>query len=211
MYRFALYTAFNAGLVGFATYKTAEFFYVSKIHHQKEIFSKIPDFLKTNAMWTVAIRSDPRNINDLPKKLDNENFYLGVVQTKPKLIKLVPDRCRTDDIYLAASKNGLKLKNLSGVTMSGEKFNKLFGNKEFVKLTNAKEIHNGYQLKTGLNIDSNPGGIDFTEYAKKEMWIRYGVPAYQRIVTIPTDAQVRIGRDYIMANKVILGEKTAID
>ena len=66
----------------------------------------------------------------------------------------------------------------------------------FYKILNEKENHNGYQYKTGLNIDSKPfqpsgdcesGGI---YYAREDIlaFLNYG--CYLRKVTIPADAKV---------------------
>jgi len=42
-----------------------------------------------------------------------------------------------------------------GSVLTGKKFNEYFKNKYLVKLTTQTENHNGFQFKTGLNIDEN--------------------------------------------------------
>src|SRR5579872_2581285 len=91
--------------------------------------------------------------------------------------------------------------SLHGKEISGEKFNELFSDRQFVKLTNKTENHNDYQFSDGLNIDIKPfdprgecrvGGNYFTIIEKAYMWISYGlcVMRYIRKVTIPDDARV---------------------
>jgi hypothetical protein len=105
--------------------------------------------------------------------------------------------------------------------LSGRDFNKRFPSTVFVKLTNETEIHNGFQFKTGLNVDIiefNPtgqckkGGIYFCEYDKMSMWIQYAstICVNYRIVKIPEDAKVYIEKDKYKADKMILYEKKDI-
>jgi phage regulator Rha-like protein len=105
--------------------------------------------------------------------------------------------------------------------LTGLKFNKRFPSTVFVKLTNKTEIHNGFQFKTGLNVDTvefdptgecKEGGIYFCQYNKISIWIQYNetLCINYRIVTIPDDALVYIERDKYKANKMILSEKKDI-
>jgi hypothetical protein len=105
--------------------------------------------------------------------------------------------------------------------LSGSEFNKQYPSTLFVKLTNETEIHNGFQFKTGLNIDVNKfnpigeckfGGIYFCEIDKARLWFRYGytICVNCRDVQIPDDAQVYIEYDKFKADKLILSSKTEI-
>jgi hypothetical protein len=105
--------------------------------------------------------------------------------------------------------------------LSGFEFNKRFPSIVFVKLTNETENHNGFQFKTGLNIDTQEfdptgeckkGGIYFCQYNKIPMWIQYNqiVCINYRIVTIPDDAWVYMEKDKFKANKMILSEEKDI-
>ncbi len=101
---------------------------------------------------------------------------------------------------------------------SGEQFIQLYPNTKFYKLTNEKEIHNGFIYSDGLNVDTipfnsekicTPGGLYFTEYAKIYMWINYNCELMQwvREVTIPQDALVCVEDDGFKANKIILSQR----
>src|SRR5579872_3982327 len=87
--------------------------------------------------------------------------------------------------------------------ISGHQFNRIFGEIEFVKLTNAIENHNNFQFQDGLNIDTiefNPtktciaGGIYFVAKKYIHRWLEYNnnTMCYMRKVTIPNDARVYI-------------------
>jgi len=112
----------------------------------------------------------------------------------------------------------LDLNELRGFNLTGLQFNKLVAGKlKFIKFTNQNENHNGFQFKTGLNVDTVPftnysecqaGGIYFIE--KKYMISWAGSHTWQRTVTIPDDAQVRIEDSKIKADKIILSEREPI-
>lgn len=62
-----------------------------------------------------------------------------------------------------------------GKEYTGKEFNSLTKDKNFVKLTTQNEIHNGFQYKTGLNVDHIPfrpygecceGGLYFCDISK---------------------------------------------
>ena len=40
--------------------------------------------------------------------------------------------------------------------LTGSEFNRLYGHLEFYKFTNKEEIHNGFQFRDGLNVDTVP-------------------------------------------------------
>src|SRR5579872_4720412 len=99
--------------------------------------------------------------------------------------------------------------------LTGKEFNTLFPNVEFVKLTNAKEKHNDFEFKDGLNTDTivfnpnescMPGGLYFTLKELAYRWIRYSTKfmKYMRKVTIPDDASVYIEDEKFKADKFIL-------
>lgn len=117
--------------------------------------------------------------------------------------------------------NNLDTDTYIGKELSGEQFNKLFINIEFVKLTSCTENHNNFQFTDGLNVDIrqfNPvgecsaGGIYFTDLRKSHLWIKYGssVMEYIRNVIIPDDARVYIEKNKFKADKIFLGPKTTL-
>ena len=114
-----------------------------------------------------------------------------------------------------------KTESLIGTVLSGSEFNKQFADKKFVKLTTETENHNGFQFKTGLNIDTvtfdpsgecQPGGIYFCEIDKFYQWISYNdkICVNYREVTMPDDAKVYIETNKFKADKINLGEKKDI-
>jgi hypothetical protein len=109
----------------------------------------------------------------------------------------------------------------------GKEFSTTFSDKQFVKLTNESEIHNGFEFKTGLNIDTQlfypktnyiGGGIYFCDINDIAIWQGSGwnMAHYCRNVILPDDAQIFIEYDEInkcdkyKTNKLILGEKQLI-
>jgi hypothetical protein len=92
----------------------------------------------------------------------------------------------------------------------------------FIKLLRKDEIHNNFQYKTGLNVDSQPwcpdedcapGGIYFCRLKYLPKWIHlYDDITWCRWVTIPTDAEVKDSIDLltVKANKVILSDRIHI-
>ena len=107
--------------------------------------------------------------------------------------------------------------------LSGKDFNRQYQGTKFVKLTNHRENHNGYQFQTGLNADSiplnpqrgcQPGGIYFCEISKLILWLNYslevGTMVYVRSVTIPDDAQVYIEYNKFKADRMILSDRQQI-
>jgi hypothetical protein len=105
--------------------------------------------------------------------------------------------------------------------MTGSQFNRVYKKTVFIKLTNISEIHNGFQFKTGLNIDTVPfkpsgsckaGGIYFCDRNEFFQWHTYNstVCVNFREVTIPEDAAVYIENDKFKADKLILSEKKSI-
>lgn len=107
-------------------------------------------------------------------------------------------------------------------TLTGKEFNTIYAGKEFYKLTNESENHNGFQFKTGLNIDTvefNPkgrcqqGGIYFTELIYVLKWLKYNGKRMKKIrkVLIPNCAMVYVEKYKFKANKMILGESMNLD
>ena len=99
-------------------------------------------------------------------------------------------------------------------TLTGLEFNNYYHNEIFYKLTDKNEIHNGLQLKTGLNenlLFSN-GGLNFTEKDNIGLWLECNskLNYWIRQVTIPDDAIVREEWGCYKANDIILGERIAI-
>ena len=106
--------------------------------------------------------------------------------------------------------------------LSGTEFNEKYKNINFYKLTNKSEIHNKFQFKDGINIDTisfNPhssckaGGIYFTEESKIGMWTDYSNEkmTFIRKVTILDDAEVYIEDHKFKADTIILGAKILIE
>jgi hypothetical protein len=114
------------------------------------------------------------------------------------------------------------------MNLSGEEFNKLYSNIQFVKLTNKNEIHRNIRYKTGLNVDPIqfnssaaccPGGFHFCDSNNFVYWLVYvEIPMYYiRNIIIPNDALVYIEidsddpvRTKMKTSKFILEEKTEI-
>ena len=105
--------------------------------------------------------------------------------------------------------------------LDGQSFNAKYQGKIFIKLTNVSENHNGYQFRTGLNIDSlkfnpsgecQPGGIYFCLLEDLSLWLNYGGQQmfYVRFVTIASDAQVWIEINKFKADRLILSDRVKI-
>ena len=104
-----------------------------------------------------------------------------------------------------------------GSIYSGSEFNNLTKDKHFVRLTNENENHNGFQYKTGLNIDiitfnpigeCNPGGLYFCEFLNFPSFLEYNNKICKNIrkVKIPDDARIYIENNKYKTNKFILEE-----
>jgi hypothetical protein len=104
---------------------------------------------------------------------------------------------------------------------TGYEFNNLHWGKEFVKLTNETENHNGFQFQTGLNIDTkefkpnghcSAGGIYFCSKKNMLKWIKYSktVCVNYRSVLIPDDAKIYTEKGKFKTDKIILSEKKHI-
>ena len=105
--------------------------------------------------------------------------------------------------------------------LTGKEFNRKYGDKTFVKLTNGSEKHNGYRFRTGLNVDTErfypygecrAGGIYFCELKRLPRWLEYGDQkmCYMRLVSIPDDAWVYEEEDKWKADRLVLGEREEI-
>lgn len=102
---------------------------------------------------------------------------------------------------------------------TGKEFNEIairYGMK-FYKFTNHNEIHHGFQIRDGLNVDTiefNPrgecqaGGLYFTDKEHALCWKRGNT--FFREVTIPDDAQVYIEKLKYKTDKFILGPRMKI-
>lgn len=86
---------------------------------------------------------------------------------------------------------------------TGEEFNKLTKGRVFVRLTVENENHNGFQYKTGLNVDHlpfnpnsacEPGGLYFCDFMNFAIFIDYNDKNCKnlRYVTIPDNANIYI-------------------
>ena len=107
--------------------------------------------------------------------------------------------------------------------LTGTEFNEKYHLlcEQFVKLTNDSENHNGFQFRTGLNVDPVPfnprgkcqsGGIYFCEFSKFPRWLNYDNRPmyYMRSVRIPDDARVYEEKNKWKADRIILGERIPI-
>lgn len=110
---------------------------------------------------------------------------------------------------------------LIGKVLSGSKFNRMFKGIQFVKLTNATEIHNKYLFGDGLNIDfvpfnptgeCEPGGIYFIIASEIKKWIYYNQETmiHIRKVVIPNNAKIYVEDGKFKADKIVLGPKELI-
>ena len=113
-----------------------------------------------------------------------------------------------------------KFKKYIGICLSGRKFNLIFQDYLFVKLTNKKENHNGFQFIDGLNVDTaekrngscQPGYIYFCRYESIFNWLDYqkSMMVYFRYVSLPDDAQVFCEEDKFKTDKIILSPRILI-
>jgi hypothetical protein len=105
--------------------------------------------------------------------------------------------------------------------ITGKEFNEKYPNAEFVKLTNKKDLHNGYQYEEGLNELDDPfnekpicakGGLYFCFKKDCGQWVEYGDMKMENIwcVKIPDDAKIVIIDDKIKTNKFVLANKLYI-
>jgi hypothetical protein len=112
-------------------------------------------------------------------------------------------------------------KELLGKELSGKEFNEIYKDKTLVKLTNCEENHNGFQFRTGLNVDTvpfnptgecNPGGIYFCESDYAFNWLNYrGMHMiYCRYVHVPEHSRVYIELGKFKADKLILTERKLV-
>ena len=106
-------------------------------------------------------------------------------------------------------------------TYTGSEFNNLTKDKHFVRLTIEDENHNGFQYKTGLNIDTlpfnpigncTPGGLYFCEMKYFPIFLEYNDKICKKIrsVQIPDDSLVYIEDNKYKTDKFILGEAKEI-
>ena len=102
-----------------------------------------------------------------------------------------------------------------GKVYTGTEFNYLTKSMRFVRLTNKKENHNGFQYKTGLNVDHLPfnpskkckaGGLYFCDFNDFNKFIKYNdkMCVNMRAVIIPDDAKVYVETGKYKADKFML-------
>ena len=234
------------GLVGvgaYASFRCIEYYYIMDVRENPYRFQNLPSFWKTRrvcsevlkqrpiylmlclfdnekpqTMCDVACEKNPEMLEYVPKDKITQSICDGVIKKNAQMLRYVPANMRTNEMYRYCAKDSNGLNNFIGVTLPGKKFNELFAGKEFVKLTNEEENHNGHQFETGLNVDKIrfddkcdccAGGIYFTEDSKKSSWTKYGsaIMKYERPVIIPDDAQVRMEHDKAKADRLILGDR----
>lgn len=115
-------------------------------------------------------------------------------------------------------------KKLIRKELNGKKFNEIIKkhNLELVKLTNYKEIHNGFQFQDGENKNNEEfiasgkcknGGIYFILKEEIQLWLKYGnnIMHWYRNVIIPNDARVFIEDNKFKADIIILDSRNNID
>lgn len=110
----------------------------------------------------------------------------------------------------------LNVRNCNGSerNCTGSAFNKFYKDTKFYKFLNDDLIHNDFEYKLGLNIDTLPfnphgecdaGGLYFCEESKCHLyWKRYGTKV--AIVKIPDDARVHIETNKFKADKLEIVE-----
>jgi hypothetical protein len=99
-------------------------------------------------------------------------------------------------------------------TVTGKKFNELYKDTKFYKITNESECHFNFQYKDGLNEDfikfnpsdeCKPGGLYFTELNKIGYYLEYGCNI--REVKILDDSLIYIENNKFKTNKFYLEKK----
>lgn len=187
----------------------------------------IPEKFITENMCDHAIRNDASFIKMIPTKFKNKyikknlfTYFLNIkhIHNNNDLINYL----QNNDPFKEISNEILKLCHLNdfeGVCMNGKQFNDHFGHIMLYKITKGNEIHNLFQLKDGLNIDTKPfnkddeyaGGIHSTN--NPEYWSTlyeyWDQDCFLRDVKIPdTDTTlVCINYNSIKSNKIILGKR----
>jgi hypothetical protein len=110
-----------------------------------------------------------------------------------------------------------------GRVITGQEFNDNFSDlaKTLVKLTTKTEIHNGFQFKSGENVDINPfnfnvdcgaNGIYFTDINNLPLWLDYRTKTMKfcRKVILPPDCKIQMLNNKFKADKIILGDRIKI-
>lgn len=182
-------------------------------------FDRIPDICKTKEMCESMVKKNVNMFQYVPDKFKSYAMCEEVIMKNCDMLRYVPPDKKSDNMigYCATKTNDLNI--FVHTKMDGKKFNKYFGNRAFVKLSNIVkdnsgnevevEENKGYILKTGLNIDNCPcmceGGLQFIENHKLNYLGRY--VKFYRSVTIPDDAIVQINFDGIESTKLILKER----
>ncbi len=106
--------------------------------------------------------------------------------------------------------------------LTGRQFNEFtaFHSHKWVRLTNEKECHNGFQYKTGLNVDTNPfdpdtdcgDGLFFCLQEDCFRWAGDGKMQHIRPVTIPDSETELVVVDFQLhkakAHQFVLGERS---
>lgn len=95
--------------------------------------------------------------------------------------------------------------------VSGKQLNEANEYKTFYKFIDESKIHNGYEFKTGLNIDTNEfsptgscseGGIYFTDVFNVTSFSNYGINLCD--VKIPDNARCYLENNKIKCDKIII-------
>lgn len=105
--------------------------------------------------------------------------------------------------------------------LSGKEFKEKYLGKKFYKLTNKDEFHNGFQIKSGLNVDTiqfdpsgecKPGGIYFTDLENITKWIHYSnkIMNWFREVIILDNSQIYVRKSKYKADFLYLRNRKEI-
>lgn len=104
------------------------------------------------------------------------------------------------------------------LSLVGTQFNQYTG--KFVKFLTDDMLHNGFQFKTGLNVDTNDwigtiycqNGIYFTTVESAPIWstVTYREHKWIMDVEVPNDARVSVFNNKIKADRVILSNPRLI-
>lgn len=192
--------------------------YFSKAYPCYNDCSVIPEKFWTREFFCKIVKLDPYNVGFIPQQHITLEIC-NLISHRPHLLRHIPEKII--DEYLSVQTkdffNDQVGDKLYDVTISGELFNKYFSHLAWVKITNSTENHNGYQFKTGLNVDTKEfvprdncdNGIHFTlaPYKWYHLYNCKTNTCWLRSVTIPNDALVTFGSNKAKASTVVLGEK----
>lgn len=183
----------------------------------KENHKNLMDYLHPKFREPNFFRKYPFAIKAVDFADQNLEMVTAAFSKNCDVVQLVAPRLRTVEMKKYSlwllEKRSQDLNHLMGTIMTGKEFNDLFRNSrfKFVKLVRYEELHNGLQIKEGLNVDPNPfdpdciccpGGIYFIEMDKIDVWKCKNMSV--RKVTIPNNAIVKFEYDKIKTTSIFI-------